>query len=413
MEWSSLGPKPALQSRPAGEVLDEALAATPAMREFLGAAGRDRAAIVLAVNDGDRSTRTFDALRAVGRLVRSLAEPPRFRALVATGTHSYSATERASFEAATFGHSGLAVDDITWHQCDATADLVAVGPVRFHRLIAQSRHLLPIGSVEPHYFAGLTGPHKTVTIGCLSRADIERNHAAALSPDSDILRLAGNPVHEGIVSLLHELQAAQKQVRAIGEVVVGSALTAAATGDPLRVVERLVPVVRGTYVHVLDHPVDVLHLKVPWPLGRSLYQADKALKNNHVAVRDGGGIVLDAACPDGVGPDAFLSLLRRAPDYASANALVQQQGYRLGDHKAVKLRHLTDPAQRGVRVALVSARVSAADAAAAGMYACADLGAALAWLERSHVVPLRQGLVVEDAGFVTVTARRDACMPGR
>ena len=102
-----------------------------------------------------------------------------------------------------------------------------------------------------------------------------------------------------------------------------------------------------------------------------------------------------------------MNVLRRAADYATARRIVAQEGYRLGDHKAVKLRHLTDRAQRGVHVALVSPHVSAADAVAAGMTAFAEVGPALDWLARVTVGPLEHGLLVEDAGLVCATLHRD------
>jgi nickel-dependent lactate racemase len=159
------------------------------------------------------------------------------------------------------------------------------------------------------------------------------------------------------------------------------------------------------YVRAIERPADVLRLRVPLPLGRNLYQADKALKNNHHAVRDGGGIVLEADCPEGIGPDAFMNLLRRAGDYATARQIVAQEGYRLGDHKAVKLRHLTDPAQRGVHVALVSPNVTVADVEIAGMSAFAEVTSAIDWLARVLTGPLERGLTVEDAGVVCVRPR--------
>ncbi len=329
--------------------------------------------------------------------------PPRFRAIVATGAHRFSAEQRREFEQAVFTECGLSIEQVAWHDASDPDSLVEVAGVRMHRWLAESRFLLPIGSVEPHYFAGVTGPHKTVTIGCMSREDIEHNHAAALSPSSDILRLRGNPVFDDIAQIVRRLESRGKTICAVGEVVCGDALLAAAAGDPLEVIDALLSTVCRTYVRHVDQPVDVLRLRVPSPLGCNLYQADKAIKNNHMAVRDGGGIVLEAECCEGIGPDAFLDLLRRSCNYAAARRIVAEEGYHLGDHKAVKLRHLMDSVCRGVRVGLVSPHVSRSAIEGTGIEVFGEVESALHWLAGIVTGPQQRGLVIEDAGVLTVT----------
>ncbi len=142
------------------------------------------------------------------------------------------------------------------------------------------------------------------------------------------------------------------------------------------------------------------------PLGRSLYQADKALKNCQGAVRTGGGIVLEAPCPEGVGADAFLRLLRRTHDYDAARQIVDDEGYRLGDHKAVKLLYLTDPKHRNMKIAAVSPKLRGEDLGKSGIAVFSERKAALDWLAERLTGPFATGLRVEDAGIVGVTARR-------
>lgn len=374
------------------------------LKAFSASAVRFKQPVLLLINDSHRSTRTRAALQALARFWRDFELAPRLRALVAAGTHRFTNSERASFESETLADCGLLIESVAWHDAlDATA-MARIGAFHFHREVAVARQLLPIGSAEPHYFAGVTGAHKTCTIGVLAREDIERNHRGALDPASDVMALAGNPVHDGIVRAAAELDAAGKLIYAINQVVCGGALLGAAAGDVFGSLEELLPLVRATYVQTVDAPADVLHLRVPPPLGRSFYQADKALKNNHRAVRDGGGIVLEAECPEGVGPDAFMDLLRQAPDYDGAVRAVEGRGYKLGDHKAVKLRYLTDAAQRGVRAAIVSRNISAADAGTLGMRVFATVGEALVWLRAAVSGALRSGVVIEDAGFVSVRA---------
>lgn len=401
--WRTIGPKMSDQIRESPAALSDVLYKSSELQSFLDEAADEKQPIILVINDSHRATPTRQVLQVLGERIQISGRSYRLRALIATGTHRFSESQRRHFESATFDECGLRIDDVSWHDAEDAAKLVVHGNVRVNRLIAESRFLLPIGSVEPHYFAGATGAHKTVTIGCLSRADIERNHAAAMRIESEILRLEGNPVFDDMARILNDMRGQGRRILAINTIVIDGRIVTAEVGDPLATLHALIPVVEEMFVHRIDSPVDVLRLRVPPPLDQSLYQADKALKNNHRAVRDGGLIILEAACPEGVGPDGFMNLLRRAPDYETALEIVRKDGYCLGDHKAVKLRYLTDPKYRDVKVALVSRGVLSTDAQQAGLRAFRAFDDAWNQLREAAQSPHEQGLIVEDAGIVSVT----------
>ena len=109
-----------------------------------------------------------------------------------------------------------------------------------------------------------------------------------------------------------------------------------------------------------------------------------------------------ADCPEGVGIDHFMQLLATAPDLASVQAAVATRGYRLGDHKAVKLRALTDSASRNVRVGAVTKGLDADSARLAGITPYASVSRALEALTDDLDRASLRVLVVEDAGNVTV-----------
>jgi len=400
LEFESAKTGVACKEASAEETVWRALGRCSSAGRFLADAARAEGPITLLVNDGYRATMTRPAVAALARLVGDLPHRPRFRVVVATGTHTVSFAEQQTFVDQTFEGSGLTISDVSWHDADRIVRFGGDSSLHVHPWVAESRYLLPVGSIEPHYFAGVTGAHKTVTIGVLSRPDIERNHRGALAVTSGVLRLAGNPVHEGILDVLSAYRHAGKSILAINEIVSADGLLAAAAGDPIESLAELLPIVRAAFTYPMSRPFDLIRLKVPPPLGRSFYQADKALRNNESAVRDGGCVLLEAACPEGVGQDAFLRLLRTAPDFASAIGRVERDGYRLGDHKAVKLRYLMDAAERDVHVALVGSSVSPADASVLGVYLFETTEDALRWAEEIVVGPLARGLVVEDAGVV-------------
>lgn len=399
IEWTAAGPKLG-PSADAG-ALDRAMASS-SVAALLERIPDDRSLLVV-VNDPTRSTATSATLRALH--ARAPAVLLRARVLVATGSHAFGPADRAAYEAS-LTPRGQALA-IAWHDARAT-ELVEVAPrgarspqpargARFHPWLAGATHVLAIGSVEPHYFGGLTGAHKTLTIGCVSRGDIERNHRLALEPETRILRLDGNPVFDDVAAMVRTI-AEGRDVLALNQIVHDGRVVDVAVGAPLATVRALRDGVINRYATRLERVFDVVHLRVPSPLGRSFYQADKALKNHGLAVRDGGAIVLEAACEEGLGQDDFVELLRAAPTLEGALRVIDARGYRLGDHKAVLLRRLMDPACRGVRVHLVSPALDARALDRTGIALHRSVDDALAILA-PDAGPRAAGLRVEDAAM--------------
>jgi lactate racemase len=349
--------------------------------------------LTIILNDPQRHTDSRTVLDLLGQVV----DPRECRILIATGSHSIAQAQRLTFVESLI--VGSPFGDIAWHDA-RSPDLVRIpGGWACHPWLVQDRPLFAIGSVEPHYFAGFTGAHKTCTIGCCGYEDIQANHAHALEPTSRPARLEGNPVFDGVAGMLAALQARQT-VAAVNLIQSGRRIIAAAGGEPLATLKALVPAAEKAFVRTIDMPAEALVADVAGPLARTFYQADKGIKNNEWAVRDGGVLVLSAACPGGIGQDEFVRLLRDAPTYRQAVEIVQQRGYRLGDHKAVKLRYLTDPACRNVRVFAVCPGLSEHDAAVMGLAKAQSVEQALL---AAGVNPANTGVLrVADAGNTCV-----------
>ena len=367
--------------------------------EFARASSSTATPMTVLVNDSHRPTDSAGFLRALFLLLDAAGVTPGLRLLVAAGSHRADDEEKLAHEQSVLGPYADRFAEIAWHDAADTARLSPVGDYQLHSWMAEGGWYLACGSVEPHYFAGLTGAHKTLSVGVMSLKSLAANHEGAMSPDAAGLRLDGNPVYEGVAAVVTALENSGARLLALNQVLLDGELVGVSAGHPLASLHELLPLMRSSFVQQLAAPVDLLVARVAPPLDRDFYQADKGIKNTEAAVSDGGLLLLEAACAGGTGIDHFVELMRACPDHASALATVRDRGYRLGDHKAVRLRALTD--LRGVRLALVSKGVDPALEAALGMRIFAGREEAAAWA-RGLLPASSRGLLVEDAGNVTL-----------
>ncbi|MEZ6187324.1 MAG: lactate racemase domain-containing protein [Planctomycetota bacterium] len=311
---------------------------------------------------------------------------PTLEVLVATGTH----TADAAAEAARLGC------EVQVHDAQDEPAHVEVGAFRVDARLLQASAVVAFGSVEPHYFAGWTGAHKTASVGVWDWATTAANHRHAMQPEARPLVASDqNPVAAGIRQGVRACMAQGPPLLAVNHVLDAHGVPlAVGWGDPFEALGAVLPQAEARGAHTCASPVDVVVARVEGPLGRSLYQADKGIKNHEGVLKDGGLLVLEAELSDGVGQDRFLRLLEQAPDAEAARARITAEGYRLGDHKALRWRLLE---ARGVRIVIASPQLDPEAVRAAGIEVAPSVEAALAGAE----FPLDAiGLAVEDAGFV-------------
>jgi nickel-dependent lactate racemase len=368
---------------------------------FLEHAVRSKTPLTILLNDADRFTDSRSALEAVLQVARDQGLEPRFRILFACGSHIYSAEQKRRHEERVLPEEMTRSADLSWHDSRDPGLVLPIGPTHLHHWVVEGDCHLVVGSMEPHYFAGITGAHKTLTVGVMSYDSLRLNHERALSSEASGLKLEGNPVYEGIAAVVNSLQAKGKRIFAVNETLAGGGLVACTAGDPLDSLGRGFNTMSLLFSRKVSRPVDLIVARVRPPLDKSLYQADKGIKNVEAAVRDRGVILLEAPCEEGVGLDRFFRLMERAPTHSMTLELVEKDGYELGDHKAVRLRALTE--RRGVRLGIVSSRLSDVEAGTVGLEPFDGAPEAARWAIDRVGQSGGSALIVEDAGNMTIT----------
>jgi nickel-dependent lactate racemase len=184
-------------------------------------------------------------------------------------------------------------------------------PVEVNRALTEFDHVVLIGGVTFHYFAGFTGGRKLICPGLASSRTVGATHKLAFDCEINDRRvgvapgkLDGNPVHEAFV----EAASFANISFAINTIVDDSGVaTDVFCGDWLASHRDACEKYAADYTITIAEKRDIVIVSCGgYPFDLNMIQAHKALEGASKACNDGGTIVFVAECADGLGRKDFL-----------------------------------------------------------------------------------------------------------
>ncbi len=201
------------------------------------------------------------------------------------------------------------------HDPDDTVQLGVVDgvPCTVHPAFCDVDLVATVGRVELHQYAGLSGGHKGVSVGCGGRSTLAALHGRKRVCDPRVIvgRLDDNPFR----ALVDELGRRVGCQLALQTLPDGRWLA----GHPDHILKQAVSALDPW--QPVEHPVDTCVLRVPDAKAVNLYQASRAATylalSPHPPLVEGARLILDARCPEGMGQGsgekAFAALLATTP----------------------------------------------------------------------------------------------------
>lgn len=205
-------------------------------------------------------------------------------------------------------------------------------PVYIDKTYLESDLKITTGLIEPHLMAGYSGGRKAVCPGVASIETMKVMHGPELMehPKSAVGILDGNPFHIEATEIAlmagvdFNLNVAIDKQRQITGVFAGDMVESHRVGAQF--VEKQAKV-------TLPAPADaVVVSSAGYPLDATFYQAVKGLLTAVEIVKQGGSILLVAACSEGIGSKPFTDLIFKTDDltafvqglYNPANFVIDQ-----------------------------------------------------------------------------------------
>ncbi len=223
------------------------------------------------------------------------------------------------------------------HDAEDKDNLVYVGqtqrgtPVWINRLFRQADLRIVVGNIEPHQFQGFSGGFKTAAIGLAGKDTVNHNHAMMTDPNAMPLHF-DNPPRQDIeeigrlIGVHFALNAVVNENHHVVQVLAG---------DPGEVMRQGIPLVRKIYQVPVLAPFDLI-IASPGghPKDINLYQSQKALAHASLVMKDGGTVILVAACPEGTGSASYERWMEGVTSCEAVFEKFKREGFRVGPHKA-------------------------------------------------------------------------------
>ncbi len=270
---------------------------------------------LIIVNDGQRPTPTA---RILALLSDSITTNENCFFIIATGSHRAPTPQEMLdiFGADLYPHikERVIIHDAKESPCVYIGKSERGTDVYMNAAAQGYDHIITIGSVEPHYFAGYTGGRKSFVPGISAYSTIEHNHSLSFSSHSRLLALDTNPLHLDlnectslIVDYLHENF--NTQITAINAVVIDDNIHMIHTGDIEGGMNETLDIANTLFVKQISAKKDIAVAVAEYPMNKVLYQALKAFENCRYAINEGGIIILVAECDMGKGPTHFTDII--------------------------------------------------------------------------------------------------------
>ena len=335
---------PALSDVELGERLDNPID-SPQLEEIVNPGET----VLLVVPDATRQTACGQVVNlVVRRLIANGTAPHEISIIFATGIHRpVTEIEKQAILTSFIAQRIKTLD----HGPRDLMQIVRLGetsrgiPVELNRALTEHNHVILVGGVTFHYFAGFTGGRKLVCPGLASSKTVSATHKLAFDCEKKARRdgvgpglLDSNAVHEAFMEAVAKINPAF----AINTIVNDQ-------GDA-------VDLFCGNWItshraacekYAADHTVNITekrNLVVAscggYPNDINMIQAHKALDAAARACNDGGTIILLAECPDGLGRKDFLDWF----DVENSSALAKKlcENYQVNGQTAWSLLRMTE-----------------------------------------------------------------------
>jgi nickel-dependent lactate racemase len=272
--------------------------------------------VLLVVPDATRQTASGQIVNLlVRRLIAGGTMPFEISIIFATGIHRRVTDEEKREILTPFIAQRVKTLD---HNPRDLAQLVNLGetaggiPIHLNRALTEHDHVVIVGGITFHYFAGFTGGRKLICPGLASTRTISETHRLAFDCETKSRRenvgtgfLGGNAVHEAFVEVASKINpsfAINTIVNEKGEAVE------LFCGDWLAAHRRACEFyASGHTIEIAEKRDLVIASCGGFPHDINMIQAHKTLDAASKACADGGTIILLAECADGLGRADFLN----------------------------------------------------------------------------------------------------------